>query len=98
MPFSPRVSDRRRVMNALAPAPESALRSELELIQGAWQSVAGPREARLLVAGNRFTIEFGGGDIYMGTFELATGQMDMHIEAGPAEHVGTHSLCIYQLD
>lgn len=61
-------------------------------------SVAGPREARLLIAGNRFTIEFIGGDLYMGTFKLAPGQMDMQIEEGPREHMGRHSLCIYHLD
>jgi len=61
-------------------------------------TVAGPREARFLVAGNRFTFEFVGGEIYMGTFDLAGGQMDMHIDAGPADHVGHCSHCIYHLD
>jgi len=77
---------------------ESSTRSDLELIQGVWMSVAGPREARLLIAGNRFTIEFIGGDLYMGSFRLLPGQMDMQIEEGPREHAGRNALCIYQLD
>ncbi len=85
-------------MSTLAPAAEPALRSALESIQGVWVSVAGPREARFLIVGHRFTCEFVGSDIYMGTFDLAPGQMDMRIEAGPAEHVGRWSRCIYQLE
>jgi uncharacterized protein (TIGR03067 family) len=77
---------------------ESVVGSDLELIQGVWMSVAGPREARLLIAGSRFTFEFAGGDLYMGTFKLAKGQMDMVIEEGPREHKGRSSLCIYQID
>ena len=84
-------------MSALAPAA-TARRSALDSLQGAWESVAGPRPARLLVAGHRFTVEFVGGDIYMGTLDLAPGQMDMHIEGGPAEHVGRSSQCLYHLD
>jgi uncharacterized protein (TIGR03067 family) len=61
-------------------------------------SVAGPKEARLLIAGNRFTFEFIGGDLYMGTFKLAPGQMDMVIEEGPREYAGRNSLCIYHLE
>ena len=83
-------------MSVLAPAP-AGVRSDLELMQGSWESVAGPKQARLLVAGRRFTFEFAAGDIYMGTFELAPGQMDMHVEEGPADHRGT-SKCIYHLD
>ena len=85
-------------MSVLAPVAERGLRSDLELIQGVWVSVAGPRQARLLVAGRRFTVEFIGGDIYMGTFDLSPGQMDMHIEEGPPEHAGRFSMCIYQLE
>jgi uncharacterized protein (TIGR03067 family) len=85
-------------MAVLAPAAEPKVRTDLELIQGVWVSVAGPREARLLIAGNRFTFEFVGGDIYMGVFDLAPGQMDMHIEAGPDKHVDTVTRCLYQLE
>lgn len=84
-------------MPATAPATESGVRSDLELMQGVWVSVAGPREARLLVAGRRYAFEFVGGELYMGTFDLAHGQMDMHIEEGP-DHVGCCTRCIYQLD
>ena len=87
-------------MPAVAPAAAPGLRSELELLQGSWETVAGPKAARLLVAGRRFAFEFVGGDIYMGTLDLAagsTGAMDMHVEEGPAEHRGT-SKCLYQLD
>jgi hypothetical protein len=78
---------------------ESSARTDLESIQGVWISVAGPQEARLLIAGNRFTFEFIGGDLYMGTFKLTTlGKMDMHIEEGPREHVGRNSLCLYHLE
>lgn len=86
-------------MPVLAPAASPQVRSDLEHLQGVWTSVAGPREARLLVAGHRFTVEFVSGDIYMGTFDLTSpGQMDMHVEEGPADHVGCTSLCIYQLE
>jgi uncharacterized protein (TIGR03067 family) len=61
-------------------------------------TVAGPKEARLLIAGNRFTFEFIGSDLYMGTFKLSPGQMDMVIEEGPRDHVGRNSLCIYHLE
>jgi uncharacterized protein (TIGR03067 family) len=85
-------------MAVLAPAAESAVRSDQDQIQGTWVSVAGPKEARFLIAGHRFTFEFVGGDIYMGTFDLvAPGQMDLHTEAGPVKHVGTATRCIYQL-
>lgn len=85
-------------MSLLAPPAGASVRTGLDLLQGVWTSVAGPREARLLVAGNRFTFEFVGGDLYMGTLDLAPGKMDMHIEEGPAEHVGRFSRCIYQLE
>lgn len=83
-------------MATFAPAAP-AVRSDLELLQGSWESVAGPKQARLLVAGRRFAFEFVGGDIYMGTLDLAPGQMDMHVEEGPPDHCAT-SKCIYQLD
>jgi uncharacterized protein (TIGR03067 family) len=74
------------------------LRPELESLQGAWESVLGQRSARLLIAGHHFTFEFVGGDIYMGTFDLFAGQMDMHIDEGPPEHTGRYARCIYQLE
>ena len=85
-------------MTLLAPAAEPATRTDVDRIQGVWMSVAGPRESRFLFVGNRFTFEFVGGDVYMGTFDLAPGHMDLHIQAGPAEHVNTYSYCIYLLE
>ncbi|MFO0851149.1 MAG: hypothetical protein U0871_21725 [Gemmataceae bacterium] len=84
-------------MPALAAAAGPSARTDHDHLQGAWVSVAGPREARLLVAGRRFTIELGG-DIYMGTFDLTPGGMVMHIDAGPAKYVGAAAHCLYQLD
>lgn len=85
-------------MPTLAPAAEPHLRSILDQLQGVWMSVAGPREARLLIAGRRYAFEFVGGDLFMGTFELAPGEMDMRIEEGPPDHVGKIALCLCQLD
>ena len=84
-------------MAVLSPAAAPAVRTDQDLIQGAWASVAGPREARFLVVGNRFSFEFLGGDIYIGTLILDRGDMDLHTEAGPAKHLGTVTKCIYQL-
>ena len=86
-------------MAVSAPAPAApGVRSDLDALQGAWESVAGTRQARLLVAGRKFCFEFAGGDIYIGTLDLpASGQLDMHVEEGPAEHRGL-SPCLYQLD
>lgn len=85
-------------MPALARAPETPTRTELDQFQGSWTSVAGPCEARLLVCGNRYTFEFVGGDIYMGTVELGPDGMDMRIEAGPEEHRGQVAQCLYRLE
>jgi uncharacterized protein (TIGR03067 family) len=84
-------------MAVLAPATAPTTRADLEQIQGVWVTVAGPREARFLIAGRRFTFEFVGGDLYMGTLDLAPGHMDLHIEEGP-EHVGLCTKCIFHLD
>jgi uncharacterized protein (TIGR03067 family) len=85
-------------MAVLAPTAGPSVRTDLEALQGVWVTVAGRREARLLVAGHRFTFEFADGDLYMGTFDLAPGEMDMHIEAGPPKHIGCWSRCIYKLE
>jgi uncharacterized protein (TIGR03067 family) len=81
-----------------APRPHA----DLEHLQGAWESVAGRRQARLLVAGGRFTFEFRDGDFFMGTFALDGDaypkRMDMHIEEGPAEYKGRVALCIYHVE
>jgi len=81
-----------------APAAPSTKRSDLEQLQGAWASVAGPREGRFLIAGNRFSFEFLGGEIYIGTFTLGSGgQMDMHVQEGPLDHKGLVAPCLYEL-
>ena len=85
-------------MPALAAAAGPATRPDLDQLQGVWTSVAGPREARLLVAGSRFAFEFVGGDVYIGTFTLAPGQMDMHVEEGPAEVRGQTTACLYHVE
>jgi uncharacterized protein (TIGR03067 family) len=83
-------------------AAGAAARTDQEQLQGAWTCVAGPRPAKLLVAGNRFCFEFLDGDIYMGTFELAPEaepkRMDMHIEEGPERHRGHRAWCIYHVE
>src|SRR5262245_7683892 len=85
-------------MPVLAPAASPLGLTDLDHLQGAWTSVAGPREARLLVAVNRFTFEFIGGDIYMGTLDFGPDGMDLRIEAGPAEHQGKVALCLHRLE
>lgn len=85
-------------MPLLAPAIEPQALSDLDRLQGSWTSVAGPREARLLVVGNRYTFELVDGDIFMGTLELGRDGMDMQIEAGPEEHFGKLALCLYRVD
>jgi uncharacterized protein (TIGR03067 family) len=93
-------------MAALSPASgPTAVRSptDLDALQGAWVSVAGRREVRLLVAGSRYTFEFvRSGVVYMGTLYLDPHddpkRMDMRIEEGPAEHRGLTTYCIYKLD
>lgn len=85
-------------MAVLAPAADPITHTDLERIQGVWVSIAGTREARFLISGHRFAFEFVGGDLYIGTFDLAHGRMDMHIEAGPDEHIGCWSRCLYAFE
>ena len=76
--------------------------TDLDLLQGSWTTVGDKREARLLIAGDRFAFEFRGGDIYIGTFTLdphaEPKRMDMRIEEGPVSHKGCLALCIYEFD
>lgn len=85
-------------MPALAHAPVVQTQSDLDQLQGAWTSVAGPCEARLLVCGNRYSCEFVGGDIYLGTLEFGPDGMDMRIEAGPEDHRGKVAQCLFRLE
>jgi uncharacterized protein (TIGR03067 family) len=75
--------------------------TDLDLLQGAWISISGRREARLLVAGNRFTIQFRDGDIYMGCIEVDSltqpRGMNLTVEEGPAHHKHQAALGIYEL-
>jgi uncharacterized protein (TIGR03067 family) len=80
---------------------EAILQLAQNELQGSWFSVAGRREAVLLISGNRFTVRFADGDIYMGAFELHPTRppkvMAMHIDEGP-RHKGKTVFCIYELD
>ena len=75
--------------------------SDLETLQGVWQSIAGRRQARMFVAGHRFTFVLKG-VVYMGTFVLDPDAephcIDMYVEEGPPElrHQTVH--CIYHLE
>jgi uncharacterized protein (TIGR03067 family) len=87
---------------AVPAAARTCSRTDLDALQGSWVTVAGPREAKLLVAGNRFAVEFEDGTIYMGSFTLDPTddpkRIDMRIEEGPAGHRGRTAYCIYHLD
>jgi len=76
--------------------------TDLEQLQGAWVSVSDRRQVEFLISGNRFTVHFARGSIYMGIFELnATTQpktMTVHIEEGQPQHKGQSALCIYELN
>lgn len=93
-------------MNALLleaeAARESAAARDKGRLQGAWDSIRGPRGAQLLIAGDHFTVKFKNGDIYLGTFRLdptaRPKAIDMTIEEGPERHRGKTSLGIYDLD
>jgi len=90
------------VLTVERPLTETRTRSDLDLLQGAWTTVAGPCDAKLLIAGNRFTFELVGNDIYMGTFfldeEEEPRQIDMLTEEGPDQAKGRIALCIYQIE
>jgi uncharacterized protein (TIGR03067 family) len=90
-------------MPAVMPASaRTCALSDLDALQGSWVTVAGLREAKLLIAGSRFAVEFGDGRIYMGTFSLDPTddphRMDMRIEEGPSGERGLTTYCIYQLE
>ena len=82
--------------------PEAAAPRELDALQGTWFSVAGRREAEMLISGNHFAVRFSDGDIYIGVFDLdhteAPKTMAMRIHEGPVQHKGKTALCIYALD
>lgn len=83
-------------------ALEADLHADLQRLQGTWVTVAGRREAELLVAGKLFTFRFKDGEVYMGAFWLdprgRPRSMDMRIDEGPAKHRAKVALCVYELD
>ena len=83
-------------------AREEAGRRDREKLQGVWNYVSGARQAQLLVAGDHFTIRFGNGDIYVGTFRLDPTSkpraMDLLVREGPERHKGKTALAIYEFD
>lgn len=76
-------------------------KEELAHLQGVWNSIAGQRQAELLVAGKMFTIRFFDGALYMGSFDLSLDEnpraMDMRVDEGPVKHKGLIARCIYEL-
>lgn|GEM_PF-977336 len=76
--------------------------SDLESLQGVWTSIAGRKEVRFTIAGDRFQFAFRDGDVYSGYFLLddraEPRHMDMRIEEGPAKYLGQLALCIYRLE
>jgi uncharacterized protein (TIGR03067 family) len=74
---------------------------ELELLQGLWITVAGRRQAELLVAGGHYSIRFDDDSIYMGRFDCDPDAqpkaMDIHVGEGPPAHKGKTALAIYEL-
>lgn len=76
--------------------------TDLEWLQGSWESIAGQRASRLLIAGRRFAFEFLGGDVFIGSLSLDVStsprRMDLWIEEGPEEYRGQMVYCIYHLD
>ena len=83
-------------------AAEADLHTDLQNLQGTWITIAGRREAELLVAGKLFTFRFKDADVYMGAFWLdprgRPRAMDMRIDEGPSKHRAKVALCVYELD
>jgi uncharacterized protein (TIGR03067 family) len=92
-------------MNALLRADDvkdAVAAKDRERLQGVWNFITGRRKAQMTVAGDHFTVAFGNGDVYEGTFEIdptaKPKAMDMLVHAGPEKHRGKTALCIYALD
>ncbi len=86
---------------AIDVAAENEVLTDLERLQGAWEFVAGRREAEFIFSGYLFAVRFKDGDTYLGTFRLDPQQqpktMDMRIDEGPDRHRGKIARCIYEL-
>jgi uncharacterized protein (TIGR03067 family) len=91
-------------LGSTVPLPPSQVsaRQELEILQGAWVSVAGRHEIEILIAGCNFAVKFKNGPVYMGTLRLDPGQdpkaMDMLVTEGPERHQWKTALCIYDVE
>jgi uncharacterized protein (TIGR03067 family) len=85
-----------------APSARPARPAVAEALHGAWQSIEGQRQADLIIAGDRLTIHFEDGDIYMGRFTVSANgrprKMDVVVEEGPAQHRGLVALGIFEID
>jgi len=83
-------------------AAHNRAKEELAHLQGVWSSIAGQRQAELLIAGSLFAVKFKSGPLYMGTFRLDPHQgpkaMEMLVTAGPERHQWKTALCIYELE
>ena len=81
---------------------EEAARKDSDRLQGIWKFISGRREAELLVTGNRYTMRFRNGDIYVGRFTVDPTNkpraMDMVIEEGPEPYRGKVAMAIYEFD
>lgn len=77
-------------------------KTDLDKIQGAWTSIAGPRDCRLLISGNHYAFEIIDGDIYIGTFDIqpeaSPRRMNMTVAAGPEGHRNQSARCIYHIE
>jgi uncharacterized protein (TIGR03067 family) len=75
--------------------------SDLEVLQGAWVSIAGWRQAEMLISGSHLAVHFADGDIYLGSFSLDSSThprvMTVSIDEGPARHKGQQAQCIYEV-
>jgi len=81
---------------------EEAARKDRERLQGVWKFVSGRREAELLITGDRYTMRFRNGDVYVGRFTvdptLKPRAMDLVIEEGPENFRGKTAMAIYEFD
>lgn len=78
------------------------VKSDLDSIQGAWESVAGPRDCRLLISGQHYSFEILDGDVFIGTFDLELDEsprrMNMKVAAGPNGLQDQTARCIYHIE
>jgi uncharacterized protein (TIGR03067 family) len=87
---------------ATRPRKRKAARTDRDKLQGIWVYVSGQRKAELIVAGDHFTVKFRNGDVYMGSYRLASARkpkhIDMKVEEGPDRHRGKVSQGLYRFE